>query len=120
MSNDNPYSESLFRTAKYRPDYPAEGFTGIVTAREWVLSFVHWYNFKHRHSGIKFVTPDQRHRGADIEILENRDDLYKQAKMNKPERWSGQTRDWSRPAVVMLNPDKVDTEKSCNGEFLAQ
>lgn len=111
VSNDNPYSESLFRTTKYRPDYPVDGFIDIETARRWVLRFVRWYNEEHRHSAIKFVTPMERHTGMDVEILAAREMLYVQAKAERPERWSRQTRDWSRPQVVMLNPDKP-VEKS--------
>lgn len=114
VSNDNPYSESLFRTTKYRPDYPVDGFVDIEGARDWVLKFVRWYNEEHRHSAIKFVTPVERHTGADIEILKARKALYEHAKTGNPERWSGQTRDWSRPEVVMLNPDKP-TEKKGKG-----
>ncbi|MFT5485038.1 MAG: putative transposase [Halieaceae bacterium] len=106
VSNDNPYSESLFRTTKYRSDYPADGFVDIEVARNWVLKFVRWYNEEHRHSAIKFVTPVERHTGADVDILMVRKALYEHAKAGKPERWIGQTRDWSRPEVVMLNPDK--------------
>lgn len=104
VSNDNPYSESLFRTTKYRPDYPADGFIDIEAARRW-------YNEEHRHSAIQFVTPMERHTGLDIEILAARKSLYERAKADRPERWSGQIRDWSRPEVVMLNPDKP-VEKS--------
>lgn len=55
VSNDNPYAESIFRTCKYRPDFPSEGFAEIDIARKWVLAFVRWYNKEHRHSGIKFL-----------------------------------------------------------------
>ena len=48
VSNDNPYSESLFRTAKYRPDYPMNGFAELSQARDWVLDFVRWYNGEHQ------------------------------------------------------------------------
>jgi putative transposase len=105
VSNDNPYSEALFRTTKYRPDYPVDGFMELAKAREWVLGFVRWYNEDHRHSAIKFVTPQERHTGADIEILNQRTALYESAKAAKPERWHGKTRDWSRPKLVWLNPD---------------
>ena len=71
VSNDNPYSESLFRTVKYCPRWPSEGFNSLDGARKWVKGFVYWYNNEHRHSRIKFVTPNQRHQGLDIEILEN-------------------------------------------------
>lgn len=86
----------------------------LRVARNWVLKFVRWYNEEHRHSAIKFVTPVERHTGADIDILKARKALYEQAKAGKPERWSGQTRDWSRPEVVMLNPDKP-IEKNVKG-----
>ena len=65
VSNDNPYSESIFKTLKYRPDYPARAFGTLLGARQWVGAFVNWYNLKHRHSAIRFVTPHQRHVGQD-------------------------------------------------------
>jgi len=95
VSNDNPYAESVFRTCKYRPSYPASGFTDLQEARKWILSFVHWYNHEHRHSGLKFLTPYQRHTGLDQGILEKRRQVYEQAKAAHPERWSGGIRDWS-------------------------
>lgn len=104
VSNDNAISESLFKTTKYRPDYPYEGFESIEHARQWCESFVHWYNEEHKHSAIKFVTPSQRHRGEDVEILANRDELYRQARAANPVRWSGETRNWSRPETMTLNP----------------
>ena len=111
VSNDNPYSESLFRTAKYRPDYPMNGFAELSQARDWVLDFVRWYNGEHRHSAIKFVTPQERHTGADIEILKRRASLYAAARADRPERWRGKTRDWSRPQLVWLNPDQPRVEE---------
>ena len=60
VSDDDPYAEALFRTAKYRPEFPAKGFVDLDAAREWAAHFVHWYNNEHRHSGIKYVTPAQR------------------------------------------------------------
>lgn len=110
VSNDNAYSESLFRTTKYRPDFPVNGFATLAESREWVLSFVRWYNLEHRHSGIKFVTPEQRHTGVDVEILKQRKALYENARAERPERWSGDTRDWTRPSVVILNPDRPASE----------
>jgi putative transposase len=107
VSNDNPYSEALFRTCKYRPDFPYKGFASLEEAREWVLSFVHWYNHIHRHSGIKFVTPCQRHTGQDIEILAARKVLYEKARLLRPERWSGQIRNCNKKDVVLLNPESI-------------
>jgi putative transposase len=69
-----------------------------------VLQFVRWYNTEHRHSRLRFVTPEQRHTGADVAILVRRQALYEQAKTERPERWSGAVRDWRRPGAVTLNP----------------
>ncbi len=106
VSNDNPYSESLFRTLKYRPEYPERPFSNLLSARGWVQGFVNWYNFEHLHSAIRFVTPAQRHRGEDIEILAKRKRIYEQAKLKKPERWSGEIRNWNPVTHVYLNPEK--------------
>jgi len=104
VSNDNPFSESLFKTLKYVPSYPSNPFISLEASRKWVSKFVHWYNNDHRHSGLKFVTPAQRHDGEDIEILKQREHVYKKAKDQHPERWSGETRNWQHEAEVMLNP----------------
>jgi putative transposase len=108
VSNDNPYSEALFKTLKYRPEYPAQPFAGVTEARRWVSGFVDWYNFEHRHSAIQFVTPAQRHAGLDTAILAQRQALYQAAKARHPERWSRQTRNWQPVQVVYLNPNKTD------------
>ena len=108
VSNDNPYSESLFRTLKYRPEYPEKPFSNLLSARGWVQGFVDWYNFEHLHSAIQFVTPAQRHTGEDIEILAKRKRVYEQAKLEKPERWSGEIRNWKPAAEVYLNPEKQE------------
>jgi transposase InsO family protein len=105
VSNDNPYSEAAFRTCKYRPDYPVHGFENIEAARIWVHRFWLWYNMEHRHSGIQFVTPEERHRGLDREILAKRDLVYTTAKSEHPERWSGNTRNWEPVGAVWLNPE---------------
>jgi putative transposase len=82
VSNDNPYSESLFKTMKYRPMYPNKGFPTLKEARIWVSKFVSWYNHTHLHSGINFITPYQRHYGLDKEIMKNRIEIYKKAREN--------------------------------------
>ncbi len=105
VSNDNPFSEALFRTAKYRPDFPPDGFASLEVARQWCAAFVRWYNEEHKHSAIKFVTPGQRHRGDDIALLADRHDVYRQAKAANPSRWRGETRNWQRPEIMTLNPD---------------
>ena len=107
VSNDNPYSEAAFRTCKYRPDFPSDGFPDLDSARLWMRDFVTWYNTEHRHSGIQFVTPQERHAGLDPSILEKRAAVYAAAQAQHPERWSGQTRDWNPAGVVWLNPEKT-------------
>jgi hypothetical protein len=111
VSNDNPFSESLFRTLKYRPEYPEKPFEELTQARTWVSQFVHWYNTEHQHSGIQFVTPEQRHKGLDTTILAQRTNVYRRAKEKHPERWSGNIRDRSVVSEVFLNPDKGNTKK---------
>lgn len=110
VSNDNPFSEALFRTCKYRPAYPDQGFETLEAAREWVQQFVRWYNHEHCHSAIQFVTPHERHEGRDPDILAQRKAVYEQAKAHHPERWSGQTRNWDPVTEVCLNPaaDVID------------
>lgn len=115
VSNDNAYSDSLFRPLKYRPGYPEKKFAGLVQARTWIVSFVNWYNNEHCHSGIKFVTPAARHQNKDSEMLTNRHEVYKKAKAKNPERWSGNTRNWTPINEVSLNPNnqqKINSEKA--------
>lgn len=107
VSNDNPYSESLFRTLKYRPVYPSGAFESIEAARKWVAEFVRWYNTEHLHSAIRFVTPQDRHEGRDPKLLEKRKEIYIKARLRNPERWSGAIRSWNPIEVVKLNPDEV-------------
>jgi putative transposase len=106
VSNDNPFSESLFKTMKYRPSYPQRAFDSLLAARLWVETFVQWYNHEHRHSAIRFVTPGERHAGTDTALLSKRVQVYEAAKARHPERWSGATRNWQPVEVVYLNPDQ--------------
>ena len=117
VSDDNAYAESLFRTAKYRPEFPAQGFADLEAARAWATGFVHWYNVDHRHSGIRYVSPSQRHEGEDHAILEARHALYLQARQKNPARWSGNTRNWSPVVAVTLNPERdcvIKAHSDCN------
>lgn len=115
VSNDNPYSESLFRTLKYRPEYPSQPFASIGEAQRWVDRFVHWYNTEHRHSEIRFVTPDERHYGKEKTILDKRKDVYEQSRRKNPGRWIKQTRNWEPIEVVILNPSpKRPSEEGLN------
>ncbi|MBH0032842.1 transposase [Pseudoalteromonas sp. SWYJZ98] len=112
MSNDNPYSESLFKTLKYRPEYPEKAFESMGSARKWVSGFVDWYNDEHLHSGIKFVTPNQRHLGLDEAILAKRHQVNEMAKLQNPIRWSGKSRDWTMINEVNLNPEKKEAMRA--------
>ncbi|MFC4876671.1 IS3 family transposase [Microbulbifer halophilus] len=107
VSNDNPYSESLFKTVKYCPKWPAKGFNSLQAVREWMLVFEHAYNEQHLHSGINFVTPASPHRGEDLERLAHRKSVYERAKRLNPRRWSGETRNWDATGSVSLNPGKL-------------
>ena len=104
VSNDNPYSEALFKTLKYIPEYPAQGFKTIEAARQWTETFVQWYNESHLHKGIRYVTPSQKHLGEDVSLLQKRHQVYTEAKQRNPRRWSGKTRNWSPIKKVVLNP----------------
>ena len=106
VSDDNPYSEALFKTLKYHPGFPDKPFEILEEARTWVAGFEHWYNEIHHHSALRFVTPGQRHRGEETAILEQRHVLYEVAKAQRPERWSGPTRNWEPEDTVYLNPGK--------------
>lgn len=119
VSDDNPFSESLFKTLKYRPSYPDGSFASIADARTWVDRFVRWYNFDHQHSEINFVTPSSKHEGRDHEILAKRDDVYAQAKLRNPTRWSSETRDWKPVTEVILNPTKEMRESTQNAAINA-
>ena len=104
VSDDNPYVESLFRTAKYCPHFPLRRFDSVDDAGAWVASFVGWYNNEHQHSGIGFVAPSDRHDGRDFAILAARRTTYAEARERHPERWTRETRPWRRPEIVTLNP----------------
>jgi len=104
VSDDNPYSEALFRTLKYRPGFPSQPFVSEENAQRWVDGFVLWYNTEHLHSAIRFVTPDDRHFGREAAILAQRRRVYAQARQRTPERWAQNTRNWEPVAAVYLNP----------------
>lgn len=112
VSNDNPYAESLFKTLKYRPNYQPKGFNDITEARLWVMQFVKWYNKEHKHSGIAYVSPEERHSGQDKEILEKRHKVYEKAKQEHPERWSRETRNWSYKKEEWLNPERTTKDET--------
>jgi putative transposase len=110
--DDNPYSESLFRTLKYRPEYPRQPFGSLEVAREWVEKFVSWYNHEHLHSGIRFVTPASRHDGHDQKILKKRKEVYEEARKCNPHRWTRNIRNWEPVTEVALNPVTNDPRRA--------
>lgn len=112
VSDDNPFSESLFKTIKYSPFYPINPFRDIFECGKWVEYFVTWYNYSHLHSGIKFITPNARHLGRDIKILEKRQKVYLQAKEKNPMRWKNQLRNWNPIKQVLLNPTREERIKN--------
>jgi putative transposase len=114
VSDDNAFAEALFRTAKYRPAFPLKGFADLDAARQWAVRFVHWYNHEHRHSGIRYVTPAQRHAGQDGPVLAARHAVYQHARRRNPQRWSGSTRNWTPIGVVTLNPERNGVVQAAN------
>jgi putative transposase len=105
VSDDNPYSEALFRTMKYRPGYPSRPFPSLAASQAWVDGFVDWYNTEHLHSSIRFVTPDDRHYDREKDILNSRRELYEKARQQNPSRWSRNIRNWNPIETVYLNPE---------------
>lgn len=111
VSNDNPYSEALFRTLKYRPELPVKPLEDVLQARRWAAQLVHWYNHEHQHSAIGFVTPQQRHERLDEAVLQERAKVYAAARQANPNRWSGKERNWAHITQVHLNPQTVKEQK---------
>ena len=107
VSDDNPYSEALFRTLKHTPAYPRLPFADLASAAGWVTRFVDWYNGIHRHSAIRYVTPDERHHGREGAVLASRRDLYERMRRANPDRWTGSTRNWLPVGTVVLNPERA-------------
>jgi hypothetical protein len=91
---------------------PTTGFADLDQARTWAAGFVHWHNVDHRHSGIRYVSPAQRHAGDDHAILAARHALYRRARELNPARWSGNTRNWSPIGAVTLNPERDSIVKT--------
>jgi transposase InsO family protein len=103
VSNDNAYAESWFRTMKYHQSYPVRRFRDLLSVKAWVDAFVDWYNTEHRHGGIKYVTPNQRHYGEADAICAIRQQTYERARQRHPRRWARPPRDWSQPQIVRIN-----------------
>ena len=101
VSDDNPFIESFFATLKTNVRFPGV-FSTVEHARTWFASFVDWYNTSHRHSGIGYVTPSQKHTGEDIAVFQSRQEILNQAARLHPERFvKGPRRIMPRRTVVL-------------------
>jgi putative transposase len=104
VSNDNPFSESQFKTFKYRPGFP-ERFGGQQHALSWSRVFFPWYNQVHRHSGIAMLTPEMVHRGQADAVLAQRHEVALAAYHAHPERFvNGPPKPVAAPHAVWINP----------------
>ena len=112
VSNDNPYSEALFRTLKYRPHWPSKGFNSLAETREWVDKFVTWYNEEHKHSKLNYISPSKRHMMQDRDILSNRKAVLEVAQEKNSIRWPNGIRNCDPIGAVMLNPDKEPDQQA--------
>ena len=101
----NPFSEALFRTCKYRLNWPTKGFAARADAQVRVKSVASWYKREHLHSRVRFVTPNESHTGQDSATLANRAILYANARAQDLESWSGKSRNWQTAGPVCLNPE---------------
>jgi len=111
VSNDNPFSESEFRTMKYRPNYPGT-FTELDAARAWVDSYVSWYNQHHRHSGIALFTPDTVHNGTWAQHWDRRDHALQAYYDAHPERFRNRPHTKRPNPVVGINiPDENEPNR---------
>ncbi len=103
VPNDNPYSESQFKTLKYRPDYPAR-FDSLQDARQFCRPFFNWYNNEHFHSGLAYLTPQTVHRGQAAEEVSRRQAALEAAFRRTPERFpNGRPRHAMPPVEVWIN-----------------
>jgi putative transposase len=103
VSNDNPYSESQFKTMKYRPDYP-DRFGSIQDARAWARPFFQWYNHEHHHSGLGLLTPATVHYGQAQVVIDQRQQVLQAAYAAHPERFvRGEPKPPSLPTEVWIN-----------------
>ncbi|MCW5588767.1 MAG: IS3 family transposase, partial [Chitinophagaceae bacterium] len=118
-SNDNPFSESQFKTLKYCPQFP-ERFESLAHAEKFCRDFFQWYNNEHYHSGILFLKPISVHRGQAEPILQNRYKVLLQAYENNPARFNNKIPTLKKLKPVYINPPSDGYEKSYlqQGEFM--
>jgi len=114
VSNDNPYSESQFKTLKYRPEFP-DRFGSLADAQDFCVEFFRWYNTEHRHSGIAMLTPECVHYGRAEQTIAARQSVMEAAYASKPERFvRGGPRQLPLPSAAWINPpepSRDDAEK---------
>jgi putative transposase len=113
VSNDNPFSEAQFKTAKYHPSTP-ERFGSLEQARTWASAFFEWYNHEHHHTGLGLLTPATVHEGRTDEVLVARKQVLAAAYQAHPERFvRGKPQPQSPPEAVWINPPQSpETERS--------
>ena len=115
VSNDNPYSESQFKTLKYRPDFP-ERFGSIQDARAHGGAFFPWYNTEHHHTGLGLLTPHDVHYGLAEEKIAKRAAVLALAHAAHPERFTkGVPQPPALPKEVWINKPKIEVERSTEG-----
>jgi len=113
-SNDNPYSESQFKTLKYRPEFPKR-FGSIEDARAFCRNFSRWYNQQHRHSGIGLLTPEVVHYGMAEEVIMQRQQVLERVYSDYPERFvKGRPKPPSLPGAVWINPPVENSRENKN------
>ena len=106
VSDDNPYSESQFKTLKYRPDYP-DRFASLIDARTWAHGFFDWYNQDHHHTNLGLLTPEVVHHGNAELVLQKRQHVLAMAYAMHPERFvKGAPAPAQLPLAVWINPPK--------------
>jgi putative transposase len=117
VSDDNPYSESQFKTMKYRPDYP-ERFGSMLAARSWARSFFGWYNQEHHHSALGLMTPADVHLGRAAQIRQQRQQVLQLAYEQHPERFvQGLPQPPALPDAVWINPPHRSREAMAEQTF---
>lgn len=116
VSNDNAYSESGFKTLKYRPEYPGF-FESVEEARQWARELVKWYNHRHHHKGIGLMHPADVHYGYDQAKRAKRQEVMEAAMVRHPERFvRGEVKAPGAPEVVYLNPRTKRAQEGCEQE----
>ena len=119
VSDDNPFSESHFRTIKYRPEFP-DRFGSLEHARQVCRPLFTWYNTEHHHSSLAFLTPAAVHHGRADEVLEGRHRVRLAAYAAHPERFvNGPPRRESLPNAVWINPSARTTHQDVPGSTQA-